>query len=641
MSSTEFKYCESTNFYKRLKTREVNIGGVLLGGNNPVRVQSMTTTDTLNTVDTVNQSIRMIKAGCEYVRITAPNVKQAHNLDNIKKDLLSKGYKVPLIADIHFTPKAAEIAAEIVSKVRINPGNYADRKRFQKFEINDNEYKLELDRVYNKFSPLVKICKENGTVMRIGTNHGSLSDRIMNRYGDTPLGMVESAMEYIRICEDHNFKDIVLSMKSSNPIVMVNAYRLLVHKMLKNNMNYPLHLGVTEAGDGIEGRIKSALGIGTLLEDGIGDTIRVSLTEDPEFEIPVANRILDRYKKNSFLKNDIKVEDNYINPFNYTKKITEKRFKIGGDNVPIVIVDLSNLKVIDYNDLSEINYTYVRSIDKWNIGDLAPEYIYLENINHSIELPIQLKIICPFKIWKKSNKKLRIYPLMNVNEYLEEDIEDEKFIYIDKSDFNNINLLTKVYNDKNSVIVLNCDSNIQRHRNFFINLINKNFNIPVILSFKSSLTFKEKIINASISLGGIILDGFGDGIFLMDKKNHQIKKYNELSFNILQSTRTRISKTEFISCPSCGRTQFDLQKTTEKVRRYTSHLKGLKIAVMGCIVNGPGEMADADYGYVGTGKNKVSLYKKHKLIKNQIDSKNSIEELINLIKINNDWVEPN
>ena len=304
MSDMEFKYCESTNFYKRLKTREVNIGGISLGGNNPIRVQSMTTTNTLNTVDTVNQSIRMIKAGCEYVRITAPNVKQAHNLDNIKKDLLSKGYKVPLIADIHFTPKAAEIAAEIVSKVRINPGNYADRKRFQKFEINDNEYNLELDRVYNKFSPLVKICKENGTVMRIGTNHGSLSDRIMNRYGDTPLGMVESAMEYIRICEDHNFKDIVLSMKSSNPIVMVNAYRLLVNKMLKNNMNYPLHLGVTEAGDGIEGRIKSALGIGTLLEDGIGDTIRVSLTEDPEFEIPTANRILDRYKKNNFLKND-------------------------------------------------------------------------------------------------------------------------------------------------------------------------------------------------------------------------------------------------------------------------------------------------------------------------------------------------
>ena len=410
MSDMEFKYCESTNFYKRLTTREVNIGGISLGGNNPIRVQSMTTTNTLNTVDTVNQSIRMIKAGCEYVRITAPNVKQAHNLDNIKKDLLSKGYKVPLIADIHFTPKAAEIAAEIVSKVRINPGNYADRKRFQKFEINDNEYNLELDRVYNKFSPLVKICKENGTVMRIGTNHGSLSDRIMNRYGDTPLGMVESAMEYIRICEDHNFKDIVLSMKSSNPIVMVNAYRLLVNKMLKNNMNYPLHLGVTEAGDGIEGRIKSALGIGTLLEDGIGDTIRVSLTEDPEFEIPTANRILDRYKKNNFLKNDNKLENIYINPFNYTKKITEKRFKIGGDNVPIVIADLSNLKKIDYNDLSEINYTYIKNIDKWNIGDLAPEYIYIENINNSLKLPIQLKIICPFKVWKNQIKNQEFIP---------------------------------------------------------------------------------------------------------------------------------------------------------------------------------------------------------------------------------------
>ena len=278
---SEFKYCESLNDYKRLKTRVVDIGGVPLGGDCPIRVQSMTTTDTMDTSDTVNQSIRMIKAGCEYVRITAPNAKQAHNLSNIKKELISKGYNVPLIADIHFTPKAAEIAAKIVSKVRINPGNYADRKRFQKFEINDNEYNIELERIYDKFSPLVKICKENGTVMRIGTNHGSLSDRIMNRYGDTPLGMVESALEYIRICEDHNFYDIVLSMKSSNPIVMINAYRLLVNKMMENKMKYPLHLGVTEAGDGMEGRIKSSIGIGTLLEDGIGDTIRVSLTEEP------------------------------------------------------------------------------------------------------------------------------------------------------------------------------------------------------------------------------------------------------------------------------------------------------------------------------------------------------------------------
>ena len=293
---SEFNYCNSLTKYQRIKTREVNIGGILLGGNNPIRIQSMTTTDTMNTQDTINQSIRMIKAGCEYVRITAPSINEAKNLRNIKKGLKEKGYNTPLIADIHFTPNAAEIAAEIVPKVRINPGNYADKKKFEKFEISDKEYNNELERVYKRFTPLVKICKKNGTVMRIGTNHGSLSDRIMNKYGDTPLGMVESALEFIRMCQDHNYHDIVLSMKSSNPIIMVNAYRLLVNKMMSENMNYPLHLGVTEAGDGIEGRVKSALGIGALLEDGIGDTIRVSLTEEPEFELPVARKIVDRYK---------------------------------------------------------------------------------------------------------------------------------------------------------------------------------------------------------------------------------------------------------------------------------------------------------------------------------------------------------
>ena len=638
---SKFKYCESINFYKRLKTRVVNIGNIPLGGNNPIRVQSMTTTDTMDTSDTVNQSIRMIKAGCEYIRITAPNVKQAHNLSKIQKELISKGYNIPLIADIHFTPKAAEIAAEIVSKVRINPGNYADRKRFQKFEINDNEYNIELDRIYEKFSPLVKVCRKNGTVMRIGTNHGSLSDRIMNRYGDTPLGMVESALEYIKICEDHNYYDIVLSMKSSNPIIMVNAYRLLVNKMIENKMNYPLHLGVTEAGDGMEGRIKSSLGIGALLEDGIGDTIRVSLTEEPEFEIPIANNIIDKYNVDNMKKIKFKVLESPIDPFSYSKRKSNTKINIGGNNVPIVVADLSSIKKIDYNNLSDIGYSYMQNIDKWIISDLAPEYIYLEDIDFDIQLPIQLKIICNYLEWEKNKNNKSLYPILNVNEYLKEDINCKKFVYLNTENINNSDLIKKINDDINTIIILECSDKIQGQRNFFFSLLINRLKMPVILSFNTNFSFYNKLISSTISIGGIMIDGFGDGIFLINKVSDEIKKINELSFNILQATRTRISKTEFISCPSCGRTQFDLQKTTEMVRKETSHLKGLKIAVMGCIVNGPGEMADADYGYVGTGRNKVSLYKGHNLIKSHIDSTDAIKELINLIKTNNEWIEPN
>jgi len=638
---SEYKYCESINYYKRLRTKVVNIGGVPLGGNNPIRVQSMTTTDTMNTSDTVCQSIRMIKAGCEYVRITAPNVKQAHNLSQIKKDLISKGYNVPLIADIHFTPKAAEIAAQIVSKVRINPGNYADRKRFQKFEINDNEYNIELERIYDKFSPLVKICKENGTVMRIGTNHGSLSDRIMNRYGDTPLGMVESALEYIRICEDHNYYDIVLSMKSSNPIVMINAYRLLVNKMIENNMRYPLHLGVTEAGDGMEGRIKSSLGIGTLLEDGIGDTIRVSLTEEPEFEIPVANNIIKRYNDKKNKKSKLKISNIPINPYVYTKRKSDSRYNIGNDNVPIVVSDLSSIKKIDYKILKNIGYHYTSSNDKWIIADLAPEYIYLDNIDSDIILPLQLKILSDYSNWLKNKDNKSVIPFLDGNLYLKTNITGKKFIHLNNNDLIDMKLIKKINSDINAIVIIDCLYNIQEKRNFFFNLLIHNLNVPVIISFNSEFDFNNTLINSSISIGGLFVDGFGDGIFIKNNNQEEIKIINELSFNILQATRTRISKTEFISCPSCGRTQFDLQKTTDKVRKETGHLKGLKIAVMGCIVNGPGEMADADYGYVGTGRNKISLYKGHKLIKNHINSKDSIKELINLIKNNNDWIEPN
>ena len=638
---SEFNYCSSLVKYQRIKTREVNIGGVPLGSSQPIRIQSMTTTDTMNTIDTINQSIRMIKAGSEYVRITAPSINEAKNLKNIKDGLNQKGFTTPLIADIHFTPNAAEIAAQIVPKVRINPGNYADKKKFKKFEITDKEYNNELDRVYNKFSPLVKICKENGTVMRIGTNHGSLSDRIMNRYGDTPLGMVESALEFIRMCEDHAFYDIVLSMKSSNPIIMVNAYRLLVNKMSLENMMYPLHLGVTEAGDGDEGRIKSSLGIGTLLEDGIGDTIRVSLTEEPEHELPVAKQIINRYK-NKETCDTINIEyPSNINPYKYNKRITRNVENFGGDNVPRVILDISYLQTIDLKLLSSIGYQYLSKIDKWIISDIAPDYVHIGSIKNNCNFPPSLKTICDYNIWNESDEN--VFPELDVDQYVDFKIDILKFLYIKSSDQLNDFILNKIKNDLKLVIILDTiDINgIGDQRNIFFKLNTENIDTPVIISrYYKKHNYKSIMINSSVDFGSLLVDGMGDGILISSNDCKEVDKINSLSFNILQAARTRVTKTEFISCPSCGRTQFDLQETTAKVREKTSHLKGLKIAVMGCIVNGPGEMADADYGYVGTGKDKVSLYKKHDLIKKNIDSKNSINELIKIIRKNNDWVDP-
>ena len=410
-------YCNSLTSYSRWKTREVKIGDTPIGASHPIRIQSMTTTDTMDTKSTVLQSMRMIDAGCEYVRITAPGIKEAKNLANIKKELNIRGYKTPLIADIHFTPNAAQVAAQIVEKVRINPGNYADRKKFNYTSYTDSQYNDEIERIRKRFLPLVNVCKEYGTAMRIGTNHGSLSDRILSRYGDTPMGMVESAMEFLRICEDENYHNIVLSMKASNPIVMVQAYRLLVNCMYKENMNYPLHLGVTEAGEGQDGRIKSALGIGTLLEDGLGDTIRVSLTEDPEFELPVAKKIVERYsfREGHDFIDDIKQFT--INPFEYSKRLTRSVLNIGSDNVPRVINDLSNLQSISRNTLKELGYTYFQESDKWGISDLACDYINIGNKEVDFKIPGTLGIIQKFSTWKIL-KKNQHFPLMNKSQYL-------------------------------------------------------------------------------------------------------------------------------------------------------------------------------------------------------------------------------
>ena len=418
MIETIKKYCDSLTEYSRYKTREVKIGDVPLGGNNPIRIQSMTITDTMNTKATVEQTIRMVEAGCEYVRITAPSMNEARNLENIKKELRARGYTVPLIADIHFTPNAAELAARIVEKVRINPGNYVDKKKFEQFEYTDQEYQEELDRIRQRFSPLVKVCKEYGTAMRIGTNHGSLSDRIMNRFGDTPLGMVESALEFVRICEELDYHSIVLSMKASNTQVMVQAYRLLIQKMEEEGMNYPIHLGVTEAGGGEDGRIKSAVGIGALLEDGIGDTIRVSLTEDPEYEAPVAISLANRYKNRQNHKPIKPIVENPIDPISYKRRETFEILGIGSSNVPVVVADFSERKILTQKDLTDIGYKYDESSDKWYLADAASDIIYLGKQNISFNLPENLKLIIDYDVWEKLDSKKLRYPLFSKNEYL-------------------------------------------------------------------------------------------------------------------------------------------------------------------------------------------------------------------------------
>ena len=430
------EYCNSLTKYSSYKTREVKVGNVPLGGNNPIRIQSMTITNTMDTKATVEQTIRMVESGCDYVRITAPSKFEAQNLENIKKELRTRGYDVPLIADIHFTPNAAEIAARIVEKVRVNPGNYADRKKFEVFEYTDDQYEAELERIKNKFSPLIKVCKEYGTAMRIGTNHGSLSDRIMNRYGDSPLGMIESALEFVRICEDLNYYEIVLSMKASNPQVMVQAYRLLVQKMKEEGMNYPLHLGVTEAGGGEDGRIKSSVGIGTLLEDGLGDTIRVSLTEDPEHEAPVAIMLAERYKlreNHPYIKS---IEEPSFNPYEYEKRHSFEVAGIGSTNVARVVADYSKRKIKDHKDLSDIGYFYDATTDKWNMSDMAPDLLYLGKQSLPFDIPNGLRAICDYSYWLALEEKSISNPFFTAQEFLDSEYKNIlKFVSADLNSF--------------------------------------------------------------------------------------------------------------------------------------------------------------------------------------------------------------
>jgi len=668
-------YSQSLTQLSRLKTREVKIGDLLLGNGHPIRVQTMTTTDTMDTMATVEQTIRCIEAGAELVRITAPSKKEAENLLNIKNELRKRGYTTPLVADIHFTPNAAEIAAKIVEKVRVNPGNYVDKKKFEQIDYTDAEYQEEIERIRERFTPLVLICKEHGTAMRIGTNHGSLSDRIMSRYGDTPIGMVESAMEFLRIARSEDYHNIVLSMKASNPQVMVQAYRLLVQQMeAEFGECYPLHLGVTEAGDGEDGRVKSAAGIGTLLEDGIGDTVRVSLTEDPELEIPVCKDLIKRYasSERDGVTNGIvpSIDKVPYNPFSYSRRLTFPVSNIGGNQVPVVVADFSKINQITPEHLEAIGYKYDAATDKWSIGDAAADYIFTGHQILDFALPGTLKVIVYPATYELCKDQYSYCPIFDRSGYADASNKSATLNFVmidcynDRTPINDYSFLDQFSNDTTVVLCLSSTNAnaMQSIRRMMMALMQHAVQNPAIIITDSYWqTPDEHLIHYATECGALLLDGMGDGICLGMRSdsyqsmntgavdtsgrnylnNTSVEQFiNSSAFSILQATRTRISKTEYISCPSCGRTLFDLQETTAKIRQVTNHLKGVKIAIMGCIVNGPGEMADADFGYVGSGVGKITLYKGKDIMKRNIDSEIAVSELINLLKEHGAWVEP-
>ncbi len=646
-------YCNSLVEYSRRKTLEVHIGDLPMGGDNPIRIQSMTTVDTMDTKGSVEQTIRMVEAGCEYVRITAPSLKEAQNLEVIKKELRQRGYTVPLIADIHFTPNAAELAARLVEKVRINPGNYADKKKFEVIEYSGETYQAELDRIRQKFSPLVEICKEYGTAMRIGTNHGSLSDRIMSRYGDTPLGMVESALEFLRICEDLQYYNIVLSMKASNPQIMVQAYRLLVQKLDEEGLKpYPLHLGVTEAGDGEDGRIKSSVGIGTLLEDGLGDTVRVSLTEEPEAEAPVARMLVDRYTNRAGHDPIKPIQESPIDPFSYNRRVTREVANIGGGHhVPRVIADLRQVEISDYKDLRCIGHFYLPEPDKWRMNDQGADYVYTGARPIPFMLPNGLKEILDYPVWLTAEDQVNKLPMLSKAELLTSARfhSEINFVRFNVQELDN-ELVAALSNGTTTVAVMHTTNThaMAELRRLFFMLVEQQVNVPVIIQQTYHNPDEDRLrLYAATDIGGLFIDGFGDGIILgvsgNESKEEQLKwadTCNKTAFGILQATRNRMSKTEYISCPSCGRTLFDLQETTAMIRKRTDHLKGVKIGIMGCIVNGPGEMADADYGYVGSGPGRITLYRGKEVVKRNVPSAKAVDELIGLIKEDGNWFVP-
>jgi (E)-4-hydroxy-3-methylbut-2-enyl-diphosphate synthase len=612
--------------YERRKTSEVRIGKVPMGADHPIRVQSMINTATSDVNASVSQCIGIIRAGADYVRITVPSVRDVENLATIVRELRHKGFDTPVIADVHFNPDIAERAAAIVEKIRINPGNYAGSRKQNKSVSAGDEYSMGVERIKEKLIPLLDICRANNTALRIGTNHGSLSERIMDRYGDTPGGMAESAMEYLRICRQQDFSNVVISMKASNTHVMVRSTRLLVEKMIKEDMHYPLHIGVTEAGEGDDGRIKSAVGVGALLADGIGDTVRISLTEEPEEEIPVALKLVNYFSLRKSHKPIKPISTYPINPFRYEKRKSISTGNIGGKYHPVVVAGKGK---------EGISFK----------GHTAPDYLYMDNIDNDFHIPGNTGVILNAKRWKEyRGRNINFYPLFSLADYINEKERSAKINFV-RIFYNELNddVISLLRNDSTVVLVSVTDNinGFAEQRALFCELINRGCNIPVIIrrdyDEDKSEDFKLK---SAADTGGLFLDGLGDGIWLTNSGNTGQEEIVRTAFGILQAARVRISWTEYISCPSCGRTNFNIKEAVARIRMRTSHLRGLKIAVMGCIVNGPGEMADADYGYVGTGKNKVTLYKERAAVKKNIPEQEAIDELIALIKENGDWKEP-
>jgi (E)-4-hydroxy-3-methylbut-2-enyl-diphosphate synthase len=615
MKDRHFNYVKDLTRYQRQETWEVNIGGTGVGGTNPIRIQTMTDTSTRDTEATLEQIKKLIMAGTDFIRLTVKGMYDAENLKNIAKGMKERGYTTPLIADIHFNPKLAEVAAKYVDKVRINPGNFYDKRaNFNSKIFSDEEYKIELHKIEEKFIPFLEHLKKNKTALRIGANHGSLSDRVMSRFGDTPSGMAESVLEYLRICQKVNFKNVVVSIKSSNTRMMVYTVRLLNYKMRLEDMKYPIHLGVTEAGEGEDGRIKSAVGIGALLADGIGDTIRVSLTEDPAREIPVAQKMVDHFKS---YQGHEPISANLFaqtNPFEYERRSTRPVLKMGGEELPVVVADLGE------RSLKEM--IPVR-------GKLVPDYFLSGNKILDIEG--------------------ESFPIISLEEYLFESTRwgRMKFIRTNKMEFDNFmeknpEIIMKLKQTRKTVLILESFNKnpMAELRAFFMCLETHIWKVPVILYRRYNETNLEDLqINASCDLGGLLIDGYGDGICISND-NITFTELKDLSFGLLQASRMRTTKTEFISCPGCGRTLFDLQETTRRVKTHFKHLNHLKIGIMGCVVNGPGEMGDVDYGFVGAGVNKVTLYKGLQPIKRHIPYEEAVEELEQLIRENDDWKDP-
>lgn len=632
----------------RRQTIEVRIGDLGMGSMHPIRVQSMTTTNTMDTEATIAQSIRMIEAGCELVRITAPSIREAKNLEAIRAGLRERGFTTPLVADIHYTPNAAEIAARVVEKVRINPGNYVDKKQFAIIDYTDAEYAAELDRIRERFTPLVRICKEHGTAMRIGTNHGSLSDRIVNRYGDNPVGMVESALEFLRIADDEDYHNIVLSMKSSNPIVMIEAYRLLVRRLHEEGLKpYPLHLGVTEAGDGEDGRVKSAVGIGTLLEDGLGDTIRVSLTEEPEAEIPVAFALASRY--------DAVLGGHYSQHTNadpirlhYARTHSKAVAVIGGDHVPRVVADLRGVDIASEHDLAGIGHHFDSHTDKWTMTDQGVEFVIVGDRPLPFMPPTGIRQIVDADVWSGGEDKLYRVPLWRLDAYTR---HTERHTVMNVVACTTAELtddaMRAVAQIPATVLLVQgtTDRPYRELRDMFRRMHDNDVHVPVIIAASyASTDLDDVLLRACTDIGSMLADGCGDGVMVSLQApsidvQERLSFTTRLSFGLLQATRLRMTKTEYISCPSCGRTLFDLQETTALIRSQTDHLKGVKIGIMGCIVNGPGEMADADYGYVGSGPDRITLYRGQDIVKRNVPTANAVHELIDIIRTDGRWIE--